>query len=536
MIKRPLRLGTRRSLLARAQSSAVALDLERAHPGLKVELVGIDTRGDRITDVPLSQVDGKEFFTAEIDAALQSGAVDITVHSFKDLSLERPARLHLGAVPLRQNPRDIVYFAPDVAEVLARGGSLRIGSSSPRRAAFVPSFLERALPGTTVGAAAGAAGTPARPHVELVPLRGNVDSRLRRLREPRGSERQLDGVILAFAGVSRLWQDEAVGAGALLRELLAGLPRMLLPLNACPAAPAQGALAIECRSDDEATRALLAAIDDAPTRTAIAAERALLAQRGGGCHQQFGATQLQLDGLGALLYVRDADAQGAQPPQLHWQAPAPASAAPPAGDQRRVPRPWDGSAQPAPSIEPIADAASQCTQALASAEAAFVAHRRALPELPAALINRCPHIWVSGTESWFALAERGVWVEGCAESLGFSALCRTLSEPLLDLPPPRDWLALTSAEAVAGWGDVPALATYRHGAAPADPVAASPEGATHLWWHSSVQFDQWRSFVAAEGVVQACGPGKTAEHLRRVGVTELLVFPSVHHWREWLQT
>ena len=82
MINRPLRLGTRRSLLARAQSSAVAMQLERAHPGLKVELVGIETRGDRITDIPLSLVDGKEFFTAEIDAALLDGSVDLTVHSF----------------------------------------------------------------------------------------------------------------------------------------------------------------------------------------------------------------------------------------------------------------------------------------------------------------------------------------------------------------------------------------------------------------------------------------------------------------------
>jgi hydroxymethylbilane synthase len=433
-------------------------------------------------------------------------------------------------VPQRQNPRDIVYFAPDVLEVLARGGSLRIGSSSPRRAAFVPSFLERALPRAAASGDAAAAG--AKPRVELVPLRGNVDSRLRRLREPRGSERQLDGVILAFAGVSRLWQDEVVGAGPVLRELLAGLPRMLLPLNACPAAPAQGALAIECRTDDAQTRALLAAIDDAPTRTAIAAERALLAQRGGGCHQQFGATQLQLDGLGALLYVRDANQQGAQPPQLHWQAPARVA---PAAGQGKAARSWDGSAQPAPALEPIADAASQCALALSGTEAAFIAHRRALPDMPAMAVNRCPHVWVSGTESWYALAARGVWVEGCAESLGFAALRRTLSEPLLDLPAPRDWLALTSAEAVTGWGDVPALATYRHGTVPASATAPSPQGATHLWWHSSVQFDQWRSVVAADGV-HACGPGKTAEHLRHAGVTQLQVFPSVKHWREWLQT
>src|SRR5712671_5517920 len=129
MLQRPLRLGTRRSLLARAQSSAVARRLEQVHHGLKVELVGIDTRGDRITSTPLSQVDGKEFFTAEIDAALRAGDVDLTVHSYKDLSLERPADLHLGAVPARENPRDIVYFAADVPQRLATPPGLR---------AFVP--------------------------------------------------------------------------------------------------------------------------------------------------------------------------------------------------------------------------------------------------------------------------------------------------------------------------------------------------------------------------------------------------------------
>ncbi len=538
MIQRLLRLGTRRSLLARAQSSAVAHALEQAHPGLKVELVGIDTRGDRITDVPLSQVDGKEFFTAEIDAALLGGAVDITVHSFKDLSLERPVQLHLGAVPTRENPRDIVYFAPDVVEVLARGGSLRIGSSSPRRAAFVPAFLERALPGAVSQTGGSAASDQVR--VELCALRGNVDSRLRRLREPRGSERHLDGVILAFAGVSRLWQDQAVGAGPLMRESLAGLPRMLLPLNLCPAAPAQGALAIECRTDDAATRALLAAIDDPATRVAIDAERQLLAARGGGCHQQFGATQVQTDGLGALLYLREADEAGSGPPQLHWNAPPGPGAASGVSPQIRS---WDGSAQPAPALESLAGSAPLCAQRMNAAGAAFIAHRRALPELPAASINRCPHIWVSGTASWFALAARGVWVEGCAESLGFASLARTLAEPLLNLPAAERWLALTSAEAVEGWGAVPALATYRHApttvpapaSAPNEDGQASPASATHIWWHSSVQFDQWRHAVRND-CAQACGPGKTAEHLRRAGVTTLTVFPSVRHWREWLQS
>src|SRR5664279_471202 len=98
-----LRLGTRRSALARAQSGQIAARLEQLHPGLKVDLVGIDTRGDRILDKPLSQVEGKEFFTAEIDTALLHGEVDLTVHSYKDLSLERPEPLLLAAVPERAN-------------------------------------------------------------------------------------------------------------------------------------------------------------------------------------------------------------------------------------------------------------------------------------------------------------------------------------------------------------------------------------------------------------------------------------------------
>src|SRR5499427_5750721 len=107
-----LKLGTRKSLLAWAQSSWVARELERLNPGVKVELVGIETRGDKILDVPLQAVAGKEFFVAEIDDALRSRAVDLTVHSMKDLSLDRPAEFVLGANPKRENPRDVIVFGP----------------------------------------------------------------------------------------------------------------------------------------------------------------------------------------------------------------------------------------------------------------------------------------------------------------------------------------------------------------------------------------------------------------------------------------
>src|SRR5579864_264135 len=138
MARRPLKLGTRRSALARAQSGAIANQLEQRHPGLKVELVGIETRGDRLLDRPLHALEGKEFFTAEIDAALARGEIDFTVHSYKDLSLERSTHFQLAAVPRRAVPNDVVLFARDVPERLAAGEELLIGSSSPRRASFVP--------------------------------------------------------------------------------------------------------------------------------------------------------------------------------------------------------------------------------------------------------------------------------------------------------------------------------------------------------------------------------------------------------------
>ncbi|MGH8253560.1 MAG: hypothetical protein ACRES2_05915, partial [Steroidobacteraceae bacterium] len=148
-------------------------------------------------------------------------------------------------------------------------------------------------------------------------------------------------------------------------------------------------------------------------------------------------------------------------------------------------------------------------------------------------INCCPHLWVSGTESWFALASRGVWVEGCAESLGFAALRPTLAAPLLSLPPLREWLALTNEEGAAGWGEMPVLATYRHGRA--TEQGAGPGGALQAWWHSGIQFERWRGDVQAN-CQHACGPGKTADALRRAGIEAPNIFPSVRQWREWLRT
>ena len=267
-----VRLGTRGSLLARTQSQIVANAVEKAHPGVHVELVTIRTSGDRITDRPLHDVGGKGLFTKEIEQALLSGEVDFAVHSFKDVPVTMPlvdtSGLVIAAVPGREDPRDVLAAegAPTL-DALPQGA--RVGTGSLRRRC---QLLER------------------RPDLRLEPLRGNIDTRLRKQRDEG-----MDAVVVALAALERLELTEHVA------EVLE--PGVMLPQVA------QGALAIECRADDDATRARVGAIEDAVVRRAVDAERAYLRTLGGGCDLPVGALAA-VDGPEIVLDALLASADG----------------------------------------------------------------------------------------------------------------------------------------------------------------------------------------------------------------------------------
>lgn len=503
---RRLKLGTRKSLLALTQSTLILNQLEKAHPGLAIDLVGIETKGDRVTDIPLSKIEGKEFFVKEIDDALLAGDVDFTVHSYKDLSIERPVGIMRAAIPTRFNPRDLVVFNSAVTERIEKGIPLRIGTSSPRRLENAPPFLAKALPRLNSH----------EPIIEFVEIRGNVNTRLSRLHELEGSERYLDGVVLAFAGLARLARldDSAVQ----LRNLLKSTRIMVLPLDLCPAAPAQGALAIECRANDEFAKRVLHSIHDAKTEKMVEAERRLMGAWGGGCHQRFGITAMELEEVGLVLHHRGIRSDGSFIDGIQWNA----KPAKPEG----VIKPWDGFRFRSKCV-PLASPTPPLSDAV------FVASYKAVcsDHIKQALKDK--RVWVSGVSSWFRLAEDGIWVEGCGEGYGFKIAQSLLTDPLLALPEQSKWSVLTHKGGVKTWQHAKAYATYQVEYQLDQKSIDALRNATHCFWTSFSQYEAYKAHVP-ENAHHAVGLGKTKEMLRAAGVS-VSVFPTYASWVNWIQ-
>jgi hydroxymethylbilane synthase len=249
-----IRLGTRGSLLARTQSRIVADELEKAHPGVQVELIIVKTTGDAITDKPLHDIGGKGLFVKELELALLAGEVDFAVHSYKDVPVTMPlvdeSNLIIAATSVREDPRDVLVTRGDGRTLadLPTGGSVATGSL--RRRCQV---LNR------------------RADLKVVPIRGNVDTRLRKLQEGN-----CDAVILALAGVKRVGLfDSAIMSAIEVDEMLP--------------APGQGALALQCRKDDSRMRDLLTVLNDADCTKCVEVEREIVRRLGGDCHSPIAA-------------------------------------------------------------------------------------------------------------------------------------------------------------------------------------------------------------------------------------------------------
>jgi hydroxymethylbilane synthase len=278
--KMKLVIGTRGSALALWQSRFVAEAIRTAHPTVNVELVTIKTSGDKILDTPLATIGSKGLFTKEIEEALIERSIDLAVHSMKDLPTELPDGLHVAAIPEREDPRD-VFVSRDGRQLEELDPGSKIGTSSLRRKAFLLARL---------------------PAADVVPIRGNVDTRLKKI-EAEG----LAGAILAAAGIARM------GFGDRITRYLE--PNWMIP------AVGQGALAIEARQEDGYANELVAALNHSGTAWCVEVERAFLRRMGGGCQVPM-AAHCTLNGTSATVVAAVVHPDGAPIIRESWTGPA----------------------------------------------------------------------------------------------------------------------------------------------------------------------------------------------------------------------
>ncbi len=342
-----------------------------------------------LQDVPLQTVEGSDFFTQDIFDALTNGEADIAVHSLKDMSSEHFFGSNRFAVVDRDDTRDVAIFRKDVENKIADGGTIVIGTCSPRREDMAIGFLQKALP-------------QLHKHfsIETKIIRGNVDTRLRKL-----DNGEYDGIILATAGLNRLLASNEDAQA--IRELLSDKKLMLLPLIECVPAPCQGAIVAEANPVNRKAVEILNTINDAEWTNACVQEKKTAKQYGTGCLQHFGVTSISY-GDKQVIYAAGKDSNGESF------------------------NTWSGL----PELKTAGKNFFSTTDCMGSffnyeysdktvivkEQLVYVANYKAAEQKDIVDQLRKKKVWAAGTKTWLELAKKGIWVEGSADAFGLEFL------------------------------------------------------------------------------------------------------------------
>ena len=487
-------LAARRSALARIQAVQVGEALRRVRPQLAIDYSFRESLGDRNQNDRLWQMPEKGVFTQDFREGLLQREFDLVVHSWKDLAIEDQDETEVVATLLRADARDLLLVRQDRCDEIERTGKFSVLTSSPRRSYNLDHFLRYALPFEIS-------------QLNFVPVRGNVPTRVRKLLNG-----EADALVVAKAAIDRLLESteaEFAETRNELRNALAQCRWMVLPLRANPTAPGQGALAIEMRRGREELGELLGAINCAETFSAVIREREILRGYGGGCHQRIGASVLSRS-FGEITFLRGVADSGEVLDDCRFKTSQPR---PPKTHKEKM---WP--LQPA-SVDWFARA-EVATDAPENVDAFWIARADALPA--AWKLEPDKIVWASGLRTWRRLARRGVWVNGCAESLGEQEPTRieTIAGGGLK------WLKLTHANRYSE-GELPTLATYL-----LTPKNGTPDlrGKTHFFWSSGSSFElavvhnPW-----LREMTHCCGPGNTQRALEKLGIKPF-VFLDHEQW------
>ena len=491
-----LTIASRRSELARILAYQVGEALRLAAPQIDISYSCHESLGDRNLERPLWQMPEKGVFTQDFREGLLRGDFDLVVHSWKDLAIEDDSDTEIAATLPRADARDLLLVREERWAEVERTGAMSILTSSPRRSYNLDSFLRDALPEELR-------------EMNFLPVRGNVPTRVRKLLQS-----ETDGLIVAKAALDRLLeakQDEFAATQAELRSALTQCRWMVLPLSMNPAAPGQGALAIEIGRLRADLRELLAPISCAETFGAVTREREILRGYGGGCHQKIGVSVLRRP-CGEITFLRGVTDDGCTLDSCSLKSSKPR---PPKISKEQM---WPLKSSDADwfTRERIPARPAELTSAL------WIAKADALPN--DWRVGPEQMVWASGVQTWKRLAQRGVWVNGCAESLGEH------ESPNIEALAGSDahWQKLTHADGYAD-GAMPTVATYR--LVPGNGHL-NFEGKTHFFWKSGSSFEHALSLNPwIEKMTHSCGPGNTQRILERNGI-EPHVFLGHGQWLE----
>jgi hydroxymethylbilane synthase len=495
-----LKIICRSSRLSLAQAAIVRQKILDRNNHIHVEIITKDTAGDIDQTTPLYEMEGRDFFTKEIDAYLLSGEADISVHSLKDLSAERISSANFStAIVERIDPRDVFILSKTGLAKLADNEEIVVGTSSLRRQELAPSFLQKAIPYLNNRKAL----------LSCKPIRGNVDSRLSQLQSGK-----FDALILAAAGLNRLLQSE--NDKQYTQSLLANTKMMWLPLVECSPAPGQGALLAESLSSNTDAVSVLQSIHDSDLSDLLSVERNSIANFGGGCHQKYGAVSIDYKGL-RFTAIAGKDDQEREVTDLQFETTFNL-------DGRKLFSTTDFMSEFFSyefSNKPIT----------IEQDTVFVAHHRAVTD-DLVEVLKGKRVWCSGTKTWLELAQKGIWCEGCADGLGFSFLNDVFNTPLVAIPK-ENIHVLTNAQSEGQWKSegIKASSTYKLVADMSQAVIDEIKNADVLFWTNYQQYEVAQNFLKKD-VIHICPAGRTADLFLQSGINPL-IFPNIKTFSAW---
>jgi hydroxymethylbilane synthase len=535
-MKKQFKIICRNSKLSLIQGQTAQRLIEEKDPNVSVEVLSKPSRGDLDATTPLYLMGDKNIFTKDIEDVLMAREADFAVHSMKDISAEKLTDLNFKVAIIERNDvRDVVIFNQNIFDLLQNGVKIRLGTSSLRREELVPIFLKKALPKLS--------DKPI--DIETLPIRGNVDTRLRKLKNG-----DYDCIALAAAGLNRLMAFEPG-----IVEILRGLPKMLMPTSEVTPAAGQGALLVECLSKNEDASALIQKINDPKLYTHILKERDFTKQYGAGCHQRFGVVNFDVKGINVSIIKGKSDERDIDDMIFDTNF----------GDLIQGKKLFSASDFMRDFFDYHHFTLNDLFyDKLKKTKTIFVAHHRAASdttilnilkskknsvnsentvecsEIPNTFgkgvrnfdtVGETGSVWASGTKTWFDLAKKGVWVEGCSDGFGFEFLNPVFEHPLFKTDK-KDILILTNEAAEAHWQpDYQTASTYCLTDNLSPEIVAEIKISDAFFWTNYEQYHICKPYLKANAI-HACPSGKTAQLFENEGLTPVL-FPNIKAFLVW---